>query len=102
MYRCGIYQITGGIFNSVQNTIHHNEILRKFETTEFHEDMRVITNERAKVIKCLKRGKAAGPDTQIIGCTILGVCFSAMLLHGYVPQGLMDTNSIPLVKKQMW
>ena len=24
--------------------------------------MRVTTNERAKVIKCLQRGKAAGPD----------------------------------------
>ena len=27
-----------GIFNSVQNTTHQNEILRKLETTEFHDD----------------------------------------------------------------
>ena len=34
-------------------------------------------------------------------CVLLGVCFSAMLIHGYLPQSLMDTNSkiIPLVKK---
>ena len=51
-----------GIFNSVQNTAHQNEILRTLETTEFHEDMKVTTNEVAKVIKGLKRGKAVGPD----------------------------------------
>ena len=51
-----------GIFNSVQNTTHQNEILRKLETTEFHEDMTVTMNEVAKVIKGLKRGKAVGPD----------------------------------------
>ena len=49
------------IFNSVQNTTHQNEILRKLETTEFHEDMTITTNEVAKVIKGLKRGKAVGP-----------------------------------------
>ena len=27
-----------GIFNSVQDTTHQNELLRKLETTEFHED----------------------------------------------------------------
>ena len=73
--------------------------------------MTVTTNEVAKVIKSLKRGKAVGPDnvaaealmhsTNILHY-LLGVCFSAMLIHGYLPQGLMDTNIIPLLKKQMW
>ena len=98
-----------GIFNSVQNTTHQNEILRKLETTEFHEDMTVTTNEVAKVIKGLKRGKAVGPDNVAAEALmhsnnrlhyLLGVCFSAILIHGYLPQGLMDTK-IPLVKK-MW
>ena len=31
---------------------------------------------------------------------LLGVCFSAMLIHGYMPQGLMDTKIIPLVKNK--
>ena len=100
-----------GIFNSVQNTTHQNEILRKLETTEFHEDMTVTTNEVAKLIKGLKRGKAVGPDNVAAEALmhsnnrlhyLLGVCFSAILIHGYLPQGLMDTKIIPLVKKQMW
>ena len=33
---------------------------------------------------------------------LLGVCFSGMLIRGYLPQGLMDAKIIPLVKKQMW
>ena len=98
-----------GIFNSVQNTTHQNEILRKLETTEFHEDMTVTTNEVAKVIKGLKRGKSVGPDKVAAEALLLsnnrlhyllGVCFSAMLIHGYLPQGLIDTNIIPLVKNK--
>ena len=98
-----------GIFNSVQNTTHQNEILRKLETTEFHEDMSVSTNEVSKVIKGLKRGKAVGPDNVAAEALmhsnnilhyLLGVCFSAMLIHGYLPQGLMDTKIIPLVKNK--
>ena len=98
-----------GIFNSVQNTTHQNEILRKLETTEFHEDMTVTTNEVAKVIKGLKRGKAVGPDNVAAEALmhsnnrlhyLLGVCFSAMLIHGYMPQGLMDSKIIPLVKNK--
>ena len=45
-----------GIFNSVQNTTHQNEMLRKLDTTEFHEDMTVTTNEVAKVIKVFETG----------------------------------------------
>ena len=98
-----------GIFNSVQNTTHQNEILRKLETTEFHEDMTVTMNEVAKVIKGLKRVKAVGPDNVAAEDLmhsnnrlhyLLGVYFSAMLIHGYLPQGLMDTNIIPLVKNK--
>ena len=99
-----------GIFNSVQNTAHQNEILRKLEKSEFHEDMKVTRNEVAKVIKGLKRGKAVGPDKVAAEALmhsnnrlyyLLGVCFSAMLIHGYLPQGLMETKIIPLVNK-MW
>ena len=32
-----------GMINSVQNTTHQNEVLRKLEATEFHEDMTVTT-----------------------------------------------------------
>ena len=69
-----------GIFNSVQN-----KILRKFETTDFHEDMKVATNEVAKVINGLKRGEPVGPDkvadealmhSNDILHYLLGVCFS--------------------------
>ena len=99
-----------GIFNSVQNTTHQNEILRKLETTEFHEDMTVTTNEVAKVIKGLKQGKEIGPDNVVaealmhsnnrLHYLLLGVCFSAVLIHSYLPQGLMDTKIIPLVKNK--
>ena len=34
-----------------------NEILRKLETTEFHEDMTVTTNEVAKVMKGIETGQ---------------------------------------------
>ena len=54
---------------------------------EFHENMTVTTNEVAKIIKGLKRGKAVGPDnvaaevlrhTQIIDCTIYLECASRL------------------------
>ena len=55
----------------------------------------------AKVIKGLKRGKAVCPDNVAAEALmhsnnilhyLPGVCFSAMLIHGYLPQGLMDTK----------
>ena len=63
------------------------------------------------MIKGLKQGKAVGPDSVAAEALmhsnnrlyyLLGVCFSAMLIHGYMPHGLMDSKIIPLVKKQMW
>ena len=98
-----------GIFNSVPNTTHQNEILRKLETTEFHDDMTVTTNGVANVIKGLKRDKAVGPDNLAAVALmhsnnrlhyLLGGCFSAKLIHGYLPQGLMDTKIIPLISKK--
>ena len=51
-----------GIFGSVQNAAHQNKVLRDLETTELHANMTVATNEVAKVINGLKRGKPVGPD----------------------------------------
>ena len=88
--------------------IHQNEILRKLETTECHEDMTVTTNEVAKVIKGLRLVKVVGPDnvdaealmhSNTILHYLLGVCFSAMLIHGYLPQGLMDKKDYTISKK---
>ena len=99
-----------GIFNSVQNTTHQNEILRKLETTEFHDDLTVTTNEVATLINVLKRGKAVGPDNVAVDTLmhsnnilhyLRGVCFSAMMIHGYLSHGLMDTNIIPLEKTKV-
>ena len=78
------------------------------ETTECHEDMTVTTNEVAKVIKGLKLVKVVGPDnvdaealmhSNTILHYLLGVCFSAMLIHGYLPQGLMDKKDYTISKK---
>ena len=61
------------------------------------------------MIKGLKRGKAVGPDNVTAEALMhsnnrlhyfLVVCFSAMLIHGYLPQGLMDTKIIPSVKNK--
>ena len=32
--------------------------------------------------------------------SLFGICFSAMFIHGYMPQSLMETKSIPLVKNK--
>ena len=99
-----------GIFNSVQSTTHKNEVLRRLGTTEFYEDNMVVSkDEVATVVKDLKRGKAIGPDKVAAEALIhssnrlyylLGICFTAMLIHGYMPQSLMETKIIPIVKNK--
>ena len=83
-----------GIFNSVQNTTHQNDILRKLETTEFHEDMTVTTNEVAKVIKGLKRGKAVGPDNVAAEALIYTTKIDGVVC----PSNIAETVAVRTVK----
>ena len=70
--------------------------------------MTITTNVVTKVIKGLKRGKAVGSDNVAVEALmhsnnilhyLLGVCFSAMLIHGYLPQGLYGHKDYTISKK---
>ena len=73
--------------------------------------MTVTTNEVAKVIKGLKRGKAVGPDNVAAEALmhsnnrlhhLLGVCFSAMLDTWLYATGFDGHKDYTISKKQMW
>lgn len=61
------------------------------------------------LIKDLKKGKSAGPDClsseRLINadlnlCILLSLCFNCMFVHDYMPDLLMDSVVLPLVKNK--
>ena len=58
-------------------------------------------------MRSLKNGKSAGMDNVYAEhfkfahdsvAVLLSLCFNAMFIHGYIPQGVMDTILVPIIK----
>lgn len=97
------------LLNCVTSTDYKNEVCNAISTIEFDENMCVNVNEVNVAIMSLKSGKACGADglpaeafkqaSQKLH-VYLSLCFSAMLIHGYIPSPLTESIIIPLVKNK--
>ena len=80
------------------------------DTLSLMSDVDFITaNEVDTGIKALKKGKCAGPDALTSESLIhshfnvsilLSLCFNAMFVHGFMPETLLESVIIPLVKNK--
>ena len=85
------------------------DIMEKFENIQHNPDMIVSTNCVSQVIAKLECGKAAGSDgicaeylkfSHAKIHTLLALCFSVCISHGYLPADLSETTIVPIVKNK--
>ena len=99
------------LLNSVKpNEYCLREIGRHMDNISYDKDMEVSANELQNAIKKLKLGKSCGPDkifAEHIKHTsgprlsiLLSLLFTCMFTHGYMPDSLMETELVPLVKNK--
>ena len=95
------------LLNLKQNTsAKKNEVLEMLSSRKFTA-VKFEVGEVSNVIKSLKRGKSAGTDQlqaehfiyayssiSVLLCMLLNSCMS----HGYIPQKLMETVIVPILK----
>ena len=95
------------LFNSVNDDSTRNEVETALDSVHFEQGVRVSTTETIAALTLLKTGKAAGPDGISAenlknACpklaVILSLLFSAMLIHGFLPDDLMKCELIPVAK----
>ena len=74
-----------------------------------HRSMSVSTVEVSDTISTLKKGKACGPDSICAEAlksahhkvyVLLSLCFSLCMSHGYIPQSLIETTILPIIKNK--
>jgi len=97
----------GVVLNSVTNTNNRDSVLATLNTIS-QTDRHVVTpSDIAAAIADLKRGKAIGHDllaaehyiyAHPILTILLALLFTAFIVHGYLPDGIMKTIIVPLVK----
>ena len=84
-------------------------IVGKLEDIQHSTDMAVSTKCISEIIAKLECGKSAGPDeicaeylkfSNVKLHTLLALCFSLCLSHGYLPIALIETTIIPIVKNK--
>ena len=70
--------------------------------------MSVSTEEVTETIGKLKKGASGGPDgicAETLKAAhrkvyvLLSLCFSLCMTHGYIPQPLIETTFVPIIKK---
>ena len=80
----------------------------KLEGIQYTETMSVSTEEVTETISKLKKGKSCGPDGICAEAlkaahrkvyVLLSLCFSLCMSHGYIPQPLIETTIVPIIKK---
>ena len=93
------------------NTINEalkSSILDKLEGIYYTDSMSVSTVEVSDAISKLKKGKSCGPDICAEALksahhkvyVLLSLCFSSCLSHGYIPQSLIETTIVPIIKNK--
>ena len=79
--------------------------MEKFENAQHNADMAVSTKCISEIIAKLECGKSAGPDgicaeylkfSNVKLHTLLALCFSLCLSHGYLPIALLETTIVPM------
>ncbi|XP_077989324.1 CST complex subunit CTC1-like [Glandiceps talaboti] len=95
------------LLNSVSNLKHKSEVENAFENCVFSQELNVNTDEIRKFFNDLPSGKSPGSDG--LGAEHLkyasnrlavhvALCFSAMLVHGEVPDSIANVILVPIVK----
>ena len=96
--------------NAINETL-KDSIMGKLEGIQYTETMSVSTEEVTETIGKLKKGKSCGPDGICAEAlkaahrkvyVLLSLCFSLCMSHGYIPQPLIETTIVPIIKKQSW
>ncbi len=97
------------LFNSVTNTDDKIEVIDYISNIPFTSDILVQVSEIAVAIKDLPNGKSPGHDG--LSCehfkhashrlsVLLSCLFSGMLIHGHMPNDMMLTLLVPVVKNK--
>ena len=86
-----------------------DEIMGKFENIQHDPDMVVSAKCISQIIAKLECGKSAGPDgicaeylkfSNVEIHSLIALCFSLCLSHGYLPTALIETTIVPIVKNK--
>ena len=94
--------------NSNYTDLKYN-VIGKLENIQYDANMIVTSEDICKLIKKLKCGKASGPDGISAESlrfsndslhVLLSLCFSTCLSHGFLPQSLLETTIVPVIKNK--
>ena len=97
------------LLNSVKNEMYKRSVESEIAKTKYDDLMLCTPEELVKLIKELPLGKSCGPDNlcaeHLVYCDgrlpiLLSLLFSSMFIHGFIPNMLMTTTIVPLVKDQ--
>ena len=95
--------------NNVINETLKDSIMGKLEGIQYTVTMSVSTEEVTETISKLKKGKSCGPDGICAEAlkaahhkvyVLLSLCFSLCMSHGYIPQPLIETTIVPIIKNK--
>ena len=95
--------------NAINETL-KDLIMGKLEGIQYAEEtMSVSTEEVTETISKLKRGKCCGPNSICAEAlkaahrkvyVLLSLSFSLCMSHGYIPQPLIETTIVPIIKNK--
>ena len=95
------------ILNSSHDTSSKNAVMHELSNLKSSYFERFSHNEVQEAVKNIKNGKSAGKDG-VYGehfkyahesiNVLLALVFNCMVIHGFLPDNLMDTLLVPLIK----
>ena len=95
------------LLNSIKSQKWKSEIENRIKETRFTNQMKITVEEIETAIAELPKGKVTGADNisaehlqyaDPVLYSLLADCFTAMMIHGHIPENLMKSVIVPLVK----
>ena len=96
----------------LNDSTHHDEkadVLQSFNNICSHAGMYVTMSEVLEVVKNLPNRKSSGLDglngeslkyADPLLCLLLSICYTCMFKHSYMPQSMINSIIVPLVKNR--
>ena len=96
----------------LNDSTHHDEkadVLQSFNNICSHAGMHVTMSEVLEVVKDLPNRKSSGLDglngeslkyADPLLCLLLSICYTCMFKHSYMPQSMINSIIVPLVKNR--